>query len=91
VRGLLHAIVDQAEPLAFADFRTGQQTAWALDALAVARQGLLSGREDDQDPLRLRIRALFGLLRDAAAYDPARFAAAVRALRPALPSGGAAR
>jgi len=33
----------------------------------------------------------FGLLRDPAAYDPARFAAAVRALRPALPSGGAAR
>jgi len=91
VRGLQHAIVDQAEPLAFAGFRTAQQTAWALDALAVARQGLLSGREDDQDPLRLRIGALFGLLRDAAAYDPARFAAAVRALRPALPSGGAAR
>ena len=54
MRGLLHAIVDQAEPLAFADFRTGQQTAWALDALAVARQGAdLLGRTS-------RMRCVFG-------------------------------
>jgi hypothetical protein len=76
---LLRGIVDAADPLAYGGFRTAQQAAWALDALAVARG------ETARDPLRQAIGRLFDELKDPGAYDPARFVRAVRALGPVLP------
>jgi len=87
MRRLLRDIVDAAEPLAYDGFRTAQQAAWALDALAVARvevgQGGQPGKEGD--PLRRAIGQLFEDLRDPAAYDPARFARDVGTLRRYVP------
>ena len=87
LRRLLRDIVDTAEPLAYGGFRTAQQAAWALDALAVAHIELVRGVRPaaPDDPLRGAIGRLFDGLKDPGSYDPARFARDTRALRLYLP------
>ena len=87
IRRLLRDIVDTAEPLAYGGFRTAQQAAWALDALAVAHIELERGVRPaaPDDPLRGAIGRLFDALKDPGSYDPARFARDTRALRVYLP------
>jgi cytochrome c554/c'-like protein len=69
---VIAAIVADAQPLADAGFRTAQQVAWSLDALALA-----AGRPES---FRTATGRLFDQLADPATYDPARFAHDVAAL-----------
>jgi hypothetical protein len=64
VDGLMRAIRGDATRLAYEGFRTAQQTAWGLDALAGARG-------DGADAAMGRV---FDGLRDPRGYDPGRFA-----------------
>jgi hypothetical protein len=74
-RTLFRDVAAHAERLAYGGFAGAQQTAWALDALAVACTG------DADTPERERVGRLFGDLTSQAGYDPARFARALQGIR----------
>jgi hypothetical protein len=77
----MRAIVGDRDALASGGFRTAQQVAWTLDALAAAR----TGDGPERDPLRAAIGRLFDELADPATYDPSRFARDLGALAAQLP------
>lgn len=70
-RTLFRDVAARAETLAYAGFATAQQTAWALDALAVACTA------DAETPARRARGRLFDDLTAQGGYDPARFARAL--------------
>ena len=70
-RTLFRDVAARAETLAYAGFAAAQQTAWALDALAVACTA------DAETPARRARGRLFDDLSSQGGYDPARFARAL--------------
>jgi hypothetical protein len=83
-RALLRAIAADGQALALGGFRTAQQTAWGLDALALAH-ARAGGTAVEQTPARDAIGRLFGRLVDPADYDPFGFARELAAVRRQLP------
>jgi hypothetical protein len=74
-RALFRDVAARAEGLAYGGFAAAQQTAWALDALAVACTG------DEETPARRSVGRLFDDLTVQGRYDPGHFAHALAGIR----------
>ncbi len=81
---LLRALAGEGRSDAPDGFRTAQQVAWGLEALAVARVNLTNGSLS-ADPLRATLDPLFDELRSPKAYSPEGFARQLQRVTEELP------